>query len=125
MSLFKIFIRVYYKCTLITFKKGGNNMRRHVFVVRYGGDRDTYDTLEEKGFVAEKYKYSKYVDTGSLYTVTDKALNQKFMAIASNRTCRTRTVRRRRQYVTRYRVMYRLTDAGVKYVKSLILDECI
>ena len=93
-------------------------------------ESEFFDELNQKQYVCGKYDYSngKNINTGDIVQVTFSGSEGKetFTAICSNYS---RNVRRssgsfkRTHNYYKYRILYRLTDEGLQFVKNTLVEQ--
>jgi len=105
-------------------------MIRIKHIANIGWESEFFDELNQKQYVCGEYDYSngKNINTGDIVQVTFTGAYEKetFPAICSNYW---RTVRRssgsfkKLHNYYKYRVLFRLTDEGLQFIKNTLVEQ--
>ena len=105
-------------------------MIRIKHIANIGWEQEFFDELNQKQYVVAEYDYSntKKINTGDIVQVTFTGSGEKetFPAICSNygRTVRRPSFARNRNHnYYKYRVLFRLTDEGLQFVKNTLVEQ--
>lgn len=98
---------------------------RHKYITSIDWEDDFFKSLKDMGFVAEEYRYSmiKKYNTGDVLQLT--FAKEKSVVVCSNWWQTVVHYRGKRRSRMRYRIMYKLNDAGWRYLKERIVAEKI